>query len=422
MADPAIILLIALIGVIITLGFYYILSVSWPRLYFGPSDGLEMFVSSKFALFATFRIAPISLISGTVFAYSAALTTIPQATTPIAFFALYSMFLLSARIAHRVRHGRRLNLPDALWILASILLAGTGVLIGYFLAPALTPVLPSLGTLRDAIITAAAIAAALGAGRRFNLDGDHSARAIKNTATRHCAVTGAIERSSRQHGIDRWVISAIYIAEQLQRPRWLQGIERVLCSLGAPVSTGIFQTRSAPHGATTGEIIRYLEASPAATFAAQFGGLDEPRAHTVATMTYTIHNNSKPFVELCEAVRNELIEQEFSASYALPWVHIYGLQFGKLSTDRANLYSFTFSIHSRVDNRSIVKFKLAPSGEIDESAERALLPGETLQLSINRDQIGEIWTMRINGDKATDETNRQFVPLDSLPFAARWDG
>lgn len=422
MTDLAIMLSVIFVSIILTLGLYYVLAVSWPRLYFGPSDGLEMFVSSRLILFATFRIGPVALISGAGFAYIAQLTEISRVAGPIAYFAMYGAFIISARVAHRVRHGRRLDLPDALWVITSVLLAGVGVLIGYALAPTFNAALPGIDILRDATITAVMLAAILGAARRFKLDGNHSSRAIRNAVRKYSATTTAIEQQGRKRGIDRWVVSAIFVAEQLQRPAWFQELERVLYSLGAPVTTGIFQTASKPSGAGTSEIIRYLEESPAATFASQYGGLGESRSHTLATMTFSIHNSSRPFVDLCEEVRRELISNEFDASYALSWAREFGLEFGDLRTSATGSYSFDLSVHSRIDNNIAARFKLAPSVEIDDCEHRTILPGETLQFSIYRHQLGDEWSFHIEGDGEVEDSTRRFIPLDTFPFSARWSG
>ena len=422
MLDALLVSLVTLSGMLVTLGLYYILSVNWPRLYFGPSDGLEIFLSSRFAIFAGFRIVPVAIISSATFTYTSMITDDRKWLPPTLFMVAYGMFVLVSRLANRVKHGRRLNLPDTLWIFTSVSLAAFGVLIGSFASPLLASLAPTPGALRDAVFTAVLVAATLGAAQRFGLSGDYSERAIKRAINESNETTRTIETQSRKRNIDRRVISAIYIAGQLQRPRWFQGIERVLYSLGAPVTTGAFQYRDGHTKPRSSEITRYLDRGSASNFASMYGGLGEQRGHQIATMTFGLHNSAKPFVDLCHAVHAELIRQEFNSSYALSWIHAHGLEVGELRLHESYPYNFVFSIHSRIDTREVVQFTLGVVGSEEGPSKYKLLPGETIQIEVHRHLLGQKWRLQVEGDESPAEQNRFFIPLDALNFNARWEG
>lgn len=422
MSDAIISLSIVAVGIISTLGVFYILSISWPRLYFGPSNTFEMFVSSQFILFSAFRVLPVALFSGASAAYSDTLTATPRIVVSATYFTIYAAFIFLTRLSHRVRYGRRLNTPDALWILTSISLAGTGVLLGHYASPLLMPALPPLSALRDAAVTAILIATLLGAARRFNLHDNRSDKAMQKAIREHSSTLRIIEARSRQYGIDRWLISAIYLGEQLQRPSWFQSFERILHSLGAPLTVGPFQTMYAPSSSIEAEIARYLEQSPAATFASMYGRADEFRGRTVASMTFSLHNNAKPFVELCAAIHYELVKLEFTASDSLPWFDDFELEIGELYTSRDNPYGFTFQVHSKIDNQASIRFKIAPRVDLEKAPTYSILPGESIDLSVDLASVSSEWVLRTSDNGEEDGSDRTFTPLDDLQFEARWDG
>lgn len=132
---------IAVASVALTFGLFHLISVSWPRLYYGPSDGLAIFLSSSLVKFSLFRVLPVALVSSVASAY--AIKAEGSATTlAVLYFAIYVLALTTFRFIRRFQYGRKVSLRDVMWLLVASLFTLLGSILGLVCAPLLEPLLP----------------------------------------------------------------------------------------------------------------------------------------------------------------------------------------------------------------------------------------------------------------------------------------
>lgn len=348
---------IAAMGVALTFGLFHLISVSWPRLYYGPSDGLAIFLSSSLAKFSLFRILPVTLVTSVAAAYAIKVDAeVPRLAA--LYFAMYVFVLAIFRFVSRFRFGRRMSLRDVMWLVVAALFTLVGSVLGLIGAPLLEPMLPRPSVSRDALFTALLVAVVMGFMQRVMLDEDVTEKAMRRAIAHGRPLISLVEAEARRKGISRWLISAIVVAEQMQRPKWFQSLEGLAYSAGLPVTVGPFQGDRRPRGQLVDQVADFMGTSPAVEFAAQVQLGEDWAAMGVERATYALHNDAEPFVSLCQRVRELLIEDEFDAGASSYELDMSGLEFGPLRLRSSAAPAFSFKVHLKSDFDQSVQFVL----------------------------------------------------------------
>lgn len=409
---------IAAIGVVLTFGLFHLISVSWPRLYYGPSDGLAIFLSSSLVKFSLFRVLPVALVTSVASAYAIKFEVSAQVVATL-YFAVYIFALAAFRFVRRFRFGRRVSFRDAMWLLVASVFTLLGSTLGLVAAPLLEPLLPRLSVSRDALFTALLVAVVLAFMGRVMLDEDITEKAIHRAIVNSRPLTLLVEAESRRRGVSRWLISAIIVAEQMQRPKWFQSLEGLAYSAGLPVTVGPFQGARSPSGQLVDQVAEFMEASPAVGFAMQVELGEDWAAERVERAIYALHNDAIPFVDLCQRVRELLIEDEFHSTATSYELDVPGVEFGSLRLRAAANQEFAFRVHLRSDFGRSLRLFLCKADEVSTAMAEELTPGGTLERRAYGSDVDSEWVFRIVGDGATDKT---FRPIRDLEFKASWDG
>lgn len=409
---------IAVASVALTFGLFHLISVSWPRLYYGPSDGLAIFLSSSLVKFSLFRVLPVALVSSVASAY--AIKAEGSATTlAVLYFAIYVLALSTFRFVRRFQYGRKVSLRDVMWLLVASLFTLLGSILGLVCAPLLEPLLPGVSVSRDALFTALLVAVVMGFMQRVMLDEELTDKAMRRAIEQARPLTSLVEADATRKGVARWLISAIVVAEQMQRPKWFQSFESLAYSAGLPVTVGPFQGGQRPRGELVDQVSIFMRSSPAVDFASRVQLGEIWTADGVERATYALHNDAEPFVQLCRRVRELLIEGEFDAAVTPPELDETGIEFGPLRLRSSGSQLFSFKLHLKSDSGGKVRLVLGESEDLANAVTEVLAPGDTIERCIYGSEADSEWTLRIVGDEGS-ECN--FRPLRDLEFRTSWNG
>lgn len=415
-----IVLLYAGFGVAATYGFYYMLSATWPRLYYGPSDGLQIFLSSSLAAFTVFRVLPVVVIVSFIEAYASRGNVANPGSVAAWYLILFSASTMIFRFAHSLRFGRRISLRDTLWLTASIAFTAIGSLLGFFLAPWGERLLPDIAIAQEALFTALIVAITLAFFSRVGFGDDYTDGAIAKAISANFELVSEVERRSRHLGISRYLIASIVVAEQMQRPGWFQSFENIAHAARLPVSTGPFQSRNAGRSKAAA-IDGYFEASPAVRFARSIRDVREDGREIGEEIAFAMHNNSKPFVELCSAVRRTLITREFDEGYGLYELEEFGVVVSRVQIVRPGTSLLKMEFHLRSDYGSALDLELVSAGGVKDLEETTVMPGETVAFVRPSEVMMESWTVTLSSANDGPSVSKTFIPVRDLGFEPRWD-
>lgn len=408
----------ALAATVLCFGLFRLLAVSWPRLYYGPTDGLAIFLSASLPLFAAFRILPVAAIATAGAAYVLKLNGSVGGFMG-AFIGIYVGSLAVFRFGRRIKYGRRFSLRDALWLLAAALLSTCGILLGGIAAPAVKDLFPGVAVSRDALFTALLVSMLVEFFRRLRLEEDVTERAIRNAIAANHAMVDALELEAHCRGIDRWVIPAIFVAEQMQRPKWFQSAERVAYSVGLPVTVGPFQGRRDYAGTASAQASAFLDGSAAASLASRVTLEEMWVTPGTEAAIYALHNNSQPFVSLCMQVRESLISLEFLSGATPFQLDELNVELGLLRISPRYPAEFMFDIHLKSDADDRVSLRFGPAAFIEDAESVQLHPGATQRVYVDASIASEPWKVIAASDPPVEAT---FTPVVDLEFEATWKG
>jgi hypothetical protein len=379
---------------------------------------LAIFLSSSLVKFSLFRVLPVALVSSVASAYVIKLeASVPKFS--ILYFAIYISALVAFRFASRYRFGRRVSIRDVMWLLVASLFTLTGTILGFIGAPLVEGLLPGPSISRDALFTALLVAATIAFMQRIMLDEDISDKAIRRAIDRGRSLASLVEAEARRNGIARWLLPSVVIAEQMQRPKWFQSIESMAYSVGLPVTVGPFQGAHLSHGRLVDQVAEFMVASPAADFAMHVKLGDDWNANGVERATYALHNDAKPFVDLCQRVRELLIEDEFEAAVTPYELNGSGVEFGPLRLRSSIAQEFMFKVHLPSDFGRDMNLLLCKFEDLPDVTPEVLSPGGTLEFHAYGSDVDSEWVIRASGDDALDV---KFRPMRDLEFKTSWDG
>lgn len=409
---------IAAIGVVLTFGLFHLISVSWPRLYYGPSDSLAIFLSSSLVKFSLFRILPVAVATSIAAAYAIKID-LSALWTSVLYFAIYVLSLCVFRVVNRYRNRRRVSLRDVLWLTVASSFTLLGTVAGWSSSPFVESILPDLWVSRDALFTALLVAAVVGFMQRMRLDKDISERAMRRAIRDNRLLIDSVEVESRRRGVGRWLISSIVVAEQMQRPKWFQTLEGLLYAAGMPVTVGPFQGLRWEKGNLEEQARNFVRGSPAVEFATQVSLGEEWNARGVELAVYALHNDADPFVNLCFQVRKMLIGLEFPAASTPHEIDSLGIEFSYIQVRVAVAGEFSFNVHLRSDVDHEVHYILCALRDLPNASYEVLTPGESLEVQLHGSEVDVEWVFR---SEAEGVDNVRFRPIRDLEFKSSWEG
>lgn len=409
---------IAVVGVALTFGLFHLISVSWPRLYYGPSDGLAIFLSSSLIKFTLFRVLPVALVTSVASAYAIKVEA-DALLLSILYFIVYVLGLSVFRFVSRYRFGRRVSLRDVMWLLVASGFTLLGTTAGWISSSYVEALLPKLSVSRDALFTALLVAVVIRFMQRIMLDEDISEIAIRRAIADCRLLVASVEAEARRKGIARWLISSIVVAEHMQRPKWFRSLEDMVYAVGVPVTVGPFQGHRQGRGNIREQVAEFMRTSPAAEFAAQVKLGGEWYGEGAELATYALHNDADPFVNLCRQVRELLIEAEFDAAATPHELDSLGIEFGPVRLRSSAVQKFSFEVHLRSDAEQSVSFLLCRLEELSSAASKILAPGETFELHAYASEVDAEWVFRAADVCIADV---EFRPIRDLEFKVSWEG
>lgn len=298
---------LGVLGALLTVGLYGLLRVSWPRLYYGPEDSFETYVSASFWSYFAFRTIPVAFVVGSLGAYGTRISSSSTWLLAVVFLFAYPSITSLLTVMGRRKNGRVTSRLDREWIFASSAIVAIGATVGVLIAPPLNSILPPGEALVEAIITALFVAVIAVLGRAMQLDKVQFDGIIDRTMKRLGPQLTEVESQCSSLRIPAEPFMAILVAENLQRPRWFRSFEAAASRVGSSKTLGPFQL---PHNddstganAETIDISTYLRHQPAIEVLV---GRGAPRRSTAQremfSAIYSLHNASSKFSKLCSRI------------------------------------------------------------------------------------------------------------------------
>lgn len=346
MAGLLISLAAGLVCTLCTLGFYQLLRVDWPMVYFDIDDGLSRIVSSTLPMFLVYRLVPPALLVAVTVGILQSEKIGYSWAAAISAAVLYTVFAVLTGGRRASKSSGVLRNRYTLWLGISVSVGILGSLLGVILAEVASPALPDVSVLGEALVTAVLIALLVAAGERVKgLYGDGTSKIRKSIEKYSREVQSLVDLSKREE-IDPYLMPSIFLAEQLQRPVWFQRLEVVFGRFGVEMTTGPFQVRRGGDSrlsSWTEEIKTYFETSPAVALAKsksgaasviQYGGyLDD----TFRKMVFALHNDSAVFVDMSLVCYDVLDSGQMDVSVPLVEVGGVTLYCGSANVSHARL-------------------------------------------------------------------------------------
>lgn len=299
--------LFGILGALITIGLYGLLRVSWPRLYYGPDDTFETFISYSFWSYLAFRTLPVALAIGSLGAYATRASDASIWILVVSFLFAYPSATSLLTVIGRRRNARTTSRLDVEWIATSSVIVTIGAVFGALLAPWMNKILPPGEALVEAIITALFVAALAVLGRAMQLDTVQFDGVIDRTMKRTARQLAEVEDQCARLRVPAEPFMAILVAENLQRPRWFRRFEYTFSRISPSKTTGPFQLPSSrAAGSGTAESINiseYLKENSATALLVERGAPRRSSARSeMFSAIYALHNPSSKFVKLCDRI------------------------------------------------------------------------------------------------------------------------
>lgn len=429
-------IVLGIVTAILTIGLYSALRVSWPRLYYGPDDAMEAFISASFWKYVAFRSLPIVAIVGAATGFAS--RSIGQDLWVIGFVYVIAYPTLSAALLYngRRKNGRKIDSVDRDWMLLSTAIIAGGALGGHLVSPLFERILPPTGTLSESVVTAVFVGTLVALLRGLQLDKLQFDEVIESNAKKLHTDLDLLELQATEARVQAAPLQAILVAESLQRPPWFQRLERLAPRFGEPRTMGPFQQRT--NKAITKEFTKnsglglqeYLNDNPAISsilgerFEAKSAGISGE-----SRVIYALHNPSKKFVRLCERTEPLFLPTNLPNFVDLPESSMWIMASDIIVSN--GLVSIWFNVPRALSEGEYVTIKPPNSGDLltwgtpDDGAALTRAPEASQRHSAPPNQFFDEWAISYVANNEAESVSISTKTLvfriqDHIPASPRW--